>query len=90
MILEGVTEIGRGAFAYCHSLTGVVILEGVTEIGYDAFMGCHNLASVAIPESAVAIDMQYNDDLIVHTPARSYAEWYFTECGLHPAEPIPD
>jgi len=84
---QGMVIVNSILFDYKGSSVDVTIPAGVTAIsGWDFSCG----ASVTIPESVVAIDMEYNDDLIVHTPARSYAEWYFTECGLHPAEPIPD
>ena len=54
-IPEGVTTIGRHAFAGCSSITSVTIPEGVTTIGDLAFKGCTSLTSVTIPEGVTSI-----------------------------------
>ncbi|MBN1462073.1 MAG: leucine-rich repeat domain-containing protein [Paludibacteraceae bacterium] len=45
-IPSSVTKISSGAFAYCDSLTSVIIPQSVTEIGDTAFYGCHALTSI--------------------------------------------
>ena len=53
-ILYGVlTGLGKGAFAYCDSLTSITISDSVTSIGQWAFVDCGNLTSVAF-EGTVA------------------------------------
>ena len=50
-----VTSIGSDAFAYCTSLTAIVIPNSVTSIGSSAFSGCTGLASIDIPNSVTSI-----------------------------------
>ncbi len=54
-ILEGVTEIGYGAFDGCSSLTSITIPESVTEIGDLAFYYCSSLTSITILEGVTSI-----------------------------------
>ena len=49
------TTIGYEAFAYCDSLTSVVIPDSVTTIGEGAFSYCTSLTSVTIPDSVTTI-----------------------------------
>ena len=50
-----VTSIGCEAFAYCNSLTSVVIGNSVTSIGERAFYVCSNLTIIEIPNSVTSI-----------------------------------
>ena len=43
---DRVTSIGNDAFAWCESLTSVVISDSVTSIGYNAFFSCTSLTSI--------------------------------------------
>ena len=54
-IIDGVTFIDCGAFAYCTSLTSVTIPNSVTDIGGDAFFGCTSLTDITIPHSVTSI-----------------------------------
>ncbi len=54
-IPDGVTSIGRYAFAYHSSLKSVTIPEGVTTIGEYAFDGCSSLTSITIPDGVTYI-----------------------------------
>ena len=50
-----VTSIGDEAFAWCKSLTSIVIPDGVTSIGDSAFEECKSLYSIRIPDSVTSI-----------------------------------
>ena len=50
-----ITSIGETAFAYCNSLTSVMIPNSVTSIGNDAFTRCSSLSSVIIPNSVKSL-----------------------------------
>ncbi len=52
---EGVTVIGKGAFAKNAGLTAITIPESVTAIGEGAFYGCTGLTAITLPESVTAI-----------------------------------
>lgn len=54
-IPEGVTVIGRRAFAGCPGLTNVNIPNSVTTIAGDAFWSCPGLTSINIPDSVTTI-----------------------------------
>ena len=49
------TSISTYAFAYCYSLTSVMIPSGVTSIGSSAFAYCYSLTSVMIPSGVTSI-----------------------------------
>ncbi len=53
--LSGVTKISNYAFAYCDSLTSVVIGSSVTSIGDSVFYHCTSLTSVVIPDGVTTI-----------------------------------
>ena len=50
-IKDGVTNIGRCAFAGCKNLTSVDIPDSVTSIGGYVFSGCTGLTNIDIPSS---------------------------------------
>ena len=50
-----VTEIGDYAFAWCISLTSIIIPDSVTQIGKWAFCDCPSLTEVTIPDSITEI-----------------------------------
>lgn len=86
-IPEGITQIGKGAFAYS-KIQSVEIPDTVTNIGTSAFVGCDNLRSFHIPESVVDIGsdcFRDDDNIRLTTPRRkknrlrlptSEIEWY--------------
>ena len=49
------TEIGRGAFENCKSLTSITLPESVTEIGDCAFDECTSLKSITLPVGVTEI-----------------------------------
>ena len=55
IIPDGVTRIGKGAFAYCNSLKTITIPSSVTVIGAAAFESCSNLNSVTISDGVTTI-----------------------------------
>ena len=56
IIPEGVTNIGRAAFAHCSNLTAITLPEGVTSIGYGAFEGCNYLTDITLPKGLTSIE----------------------------------
>lgn len=52
---KGVTNIGKGAFAYCGSLREVKIPNSVKHIGDKAFYSCSSLQEIEIPNSVASI-----------------------------------
>lgn len=54
-ISDGVTSIGKYAFAFCGGLTSVTIPSSVNSIGGDAFRNCTALASLDIPYGVTSI-----------------------------------
>lgn len=84
--IEGaLVGIGGMAFAGCISLQTIVFPEGLEQIGRGAFSGCYNLKSVTIPDSVREIgDNAFFgcDDLVIRTPAGSYAEQWAKENGV--------
>lgn len=55
VIEDGVTTIGKYAFASFSNLTSVTIASSVTSIGVRAFGNCDNLKSVTIPSSVATL-----------------------------------
>ena len=55
VISDGVTYIGKYAFADCEKITTVSIGEGVTSIGKDAFGYCSALKDVHLPDTLTTI-----------------------------------
>jgi hypothetical protein len=55
VIPNSVTNIGRGAFGGCSSLTSITIPNSVTSIGEYAFYGCSGMTFVTIPNSVTSI-----------------------------------
>ncbi len=52
---DGVTSIGKSAFALCSELTSVIAPNSVTSIREKAFSWCINLTSIIIPNSVTSI-----------------------------------
>ena len=52
---DGVTQIGRCAFASCRRLTEVTIASSVVSIGFEAFKNCELLEKISLPDSVTDI-----------------------------------
>lgn len=57
-----VTTIGAHSFAYCTSLTSIIIPNSVTTIGNCAFWVCTSLTSIIIPNSVTSIGLDSFDN----------------------------
>ena len=55
IISDGITHIGKRAFADCTALTEITIPDSVTSIGRYVFSGCKSLTEIAIPDSVTSI-----------------------------------
>ena len=55
VIPQGVTTIGRNAFAGAERLASVTIPEGVTEIGREAFAATTALTAITLPQSLTTL-----------------------------------
>ena len=54
-IPDGVTTIGKDAFAGCDSITNVTVPASVDSIGAGAFKGCESLTEVTLPDNLKSI-----------------------------------
>ncbi|WP_310602301.1 leucine-rich repeat protein [Anaerosporobacter sp.] len=55
VISEGLTDIGRGAFAYCFNLKEISIPSTVDSIDEGIFVGCSALTKITVPKGTVAV-----------------------------------
>lgn len=55
VVPDGVTEIGKDAFAHCKNLKKVVLPSGIKVIGDQAFMYCKKLKEVNLPKGLTTI-----------------------------------
>ena len=84
---EGIKSIESFAFSYCSNLTRVVIPEGVKELENAVFYHCFNLKELTLPSSLTKIngriiDETWENKLVLHVPAGSFAEQYAKEHGI--------
>ena len=91
-----VTDMGKGAFASCTTLTSVTIPDSMTSIGDAVFYGCTSLTSITIPDSVTSIDIcafEHCTSLTSITlPDRltSIGSWAFSSCSSLTSITIPD
>ena len=81
-IPDGVTAIGKCAFAGCVSLKTVTIPNSVTSIENSVFYRCESLKSITIPNSVTSINIEafYGcANVVIHCYKNSYAEEYAKE-----------
>ena len=57
VVQDGVTYIGRWAFAYCSKLEEAEVADTVTQIGSNAFYNCFKLSKITIPETVSVINV---------------------------------
>ena len=55
VVCQGVSSIGKMAFAYMKDITSVTIADSVTSIGQEAFRECTSLTSITLPASVTSI-----------------------------------
>lgn len=63
VIPEGVTSVGKLAFACCHELTNVVLPASLVSIKRQAFADCRSLSSITIPEGVTLTRDEVMDEL---------------------------
>ena len=63
VIPEGVTSVGKLAFACCHELTNVVLPASLVSIERQAFVDCRGLSSITIPEGVTLTRDEVMDEL---------------------------
>ncbi len=93
---KNITSIEASVFAYCRSLTDIVIPEGVTIIKDRAFYTCDSLVSVSLPStvqtlSKSAFECCYSlTDINFPDGLTQIKESAFQECGALTAISLPD
>ena len=55
VVCQGVSSIGKMAFAYMKDITSVTIADSVTSISQEAFRECTSLTSIILPASVTSI-----------------------------------
>lgn len=73
-IPDGVTSIGKSAFALCNHLTSISIPDSVTNIETNAFNSCDHLTNLVIPEGVTGIGIGafcYSNELTTLTFPKS-------------------
>ena len=92
-ILEGVTDIGNGAFFYCTNLVSITIPDSVATIGFGAFDGCTGLKDVYFEGSItdwVSIVFYNYDGVYWDSNPLEYAENFYVNNILQTNIIIPD
>ena len=94
-IPDGITKIGKAAFAGCSGLTELDLPSSVTSIEESAFEGCSGLTSITIPSSVKSIGAgafgrcDELSELTVKSGVESIGERAFIECKSLTAITIP-
>lgn len=85
-IKEGVTSIGKCAFAGCEWLNNITIPNGVTKVGSSAFSGCKSLKDIIVPNSVTEIGSyafsgcKSLKEIIIPNSVTSIGEYSFNNC----------
>ena len=92
-----VIGIGKEAFYFCTTITGVVIPETVTSIGERAFASCTSLASVTIPASVEKLEGQafygctaLESVTFKGTALKSIGDFAFSDCTALASINLPE
>ncbi len=94
-IIDGVTDIGSGAFLDCTSLTSITIPNSVTTIGSSAFGWCTSLISITIPDGVMSINYGTfscctNLESVIIPDGVTSIDWYaFIDCTSLKSITIP-
>ena len=96
IILEGVKEIGDGAFNDCKTLTNVTIPSSVSKIGSAAFFNCNALTGITLPSSVIEIGMNaFNDcdalaSVTIPSSVIEMGDGVFSDCDALTSVTIPN
>ena len=96
VILEdGITQIGKNAFADCFAMHSVSIPDSVTTIGEGAFTFCGSLESVTIPDGVTKIGSAAFEScgslksVTIPSSVTTIGEWAFFGCDSLESVTIP-
>lgn len=83
---DGMMEIGKDAFSYCHELRNATIPDSISYIGNNAFCCCIKLDDIRIPTCAWIDDYAFSgcwslSNLTVPENLGDIGNHAFTECG---------
>ncbi len=96
VIKDGVTTIGRNAFAECKDLKKVTIGNSVKSIGKSAFSGCSKLTEITLPDSVEIIgSYAFNgcsdlSNITISDSVTDIGEYVFYNCPNLKNITIPD
>ncbi len=58
IVPESVTAVDNGAFAYCSTLTDILLPQSLSSIGEYAFFNCDRLTEIVLPDSVTKIGQE--------------------------------
>ena len=96
VVENGVTSVGKGAFAGCLNLRRVVLSGSVISIGDNAFNGCKELTKLTLPTSLIDIGSRafYEcaslESLVIPAGVTTIGERAFYNCGGLQDVVLPD